>query len=129
MVEGRWHSKGHLILYCSDGIDVALAEVEKHLDLPPILFPSDYLILKIRIPATAKIFDFEPNTLPDNWADDYKYTQPLGDSWLESTSTPVARVPSALFAGRSNYLINPVHRMADFIEILEQIPVSSYLSS
>lgn len=124
VVQGRWHSKGHSIVYCSENVDCAIGEIEKHLDLPQILFPAGYLILKVRVPASVKIIDFADHTLPRNWQSSYQYTQPIGDEWLRSVASPMAKVPSALFPKFSNFLINPTHRMSDFVEIIETVPVN-----
>ena len=127
IVEGRWHTKGHSIVYCADSVACALGEIEKHLDLPAVLFPPAYQVLKIKIPGSAKIYEFEADKLPDKWLSDYRLTQPIGDKWLGSVTTPVAKVPSALFAERFNYLINPTHRMSDFIEVIEVLPVGKFV--
>ena len=127
--EGRWHSKGQAIVYCTENADCALEEVQKHLDLPAILIPSDYLILKVRVPGNVKVADLQKQKLPEEWRGSYHLTQPLGDKWLRSVATPVARVPSALFDDFSNFLINPAHRMSDFIEIVEKIKIKSYLKA
>jgi RES domain-containing protein len=127
--EGRWHSKGQAIVYCTENADCALAEVQKHLHLPAFLIPSHYLILKVRVPGNVKIIDLAVQTLPADWRDSYHLTQPIGDKWLRSVATPVAKVPSALFAGFSNFLINPAHRMSDFIEIVEKITIKAYLKT
>jgi hypothetical protein len=102
--------------------------MEKNLDVPRVLIPEEYLILKVRVPASVKTVDFFDKDLPKNWRDSYSITQPIGDEWLRSVISPIAKVPSALFPAFSNFLINPTHRMSDFVEIVETTPVSSYLN-
>jgi RES domain-containing protein len=128
IVEGRWHSKGHSIVYCAEDIKCALGEIEKHLDVPPMLFPASYQILKVRVPKSVKIVEYFEDRLPNGWQSSYSITQPIGDHWLNSVVSPIAKVPSALFPAFSNFLINPTHRMSDFVEIEEVIPVSLYWS-
>jgi RES domain-containing protein len=128
IAEGRWHSKGQSIVYCAENIECALGEIEKNLDVPRVLIPEESLILKVRVPSSVEIVDFFDQDLPQNWRSSHSITQPIGDEWLRSVISPIAKVPSALFLGFYNFLINPTHRMSDFLEIVETTPVSSYLA-
>lgn len=123
---GRWHTRGRLIVYCSESIACAKEEVRVHLDVPSYLLPSTYKVLKIRVPSNVKVLALPESDLPALWRTSYDFTQPIGDEWLRGVATPMLKVPSAICAGISNFLINPVHRMSEFIQIVAEIPIDEF---
>jgi RES domain-containing protein len=46
-------------------------------------------------------------------------TRRIGDSWLKSRRSALARVPSAILPNTFNYLLNPLHVQAARIIIAE----------
>ena len=48
-------------------------------------------------------------------------TRRIGDGWLASLETPIARVPSAIMPRTWNYLLNPEHPDAKQVRIAEVI--------
>jgi RES domain-containing protein len=48
-------------------------------------------------------------------------TRRIGDEWLASLETPLARVPSAIMPRTWNYLLNPEHPGAKQVQIAEVI--------
>ncbi|WP_349360031.1 RES family NAD+ phosphorylase [Stappia sp.] len=116
VASGRWHNRGRAVVYCAESFALARIEVEEGLGLPPLLWPDSFCLLRISVPATATVEELAPQDLPDSWRDDPLVTRRIGDAWLRGTSAPLLRVPSARAQG-FNYLINPVHRLADFLEV------------
>jgi len=116
VASGRWHNRGRAVVYCAESFSLARIEVEEGLGLPAFLWPDSYCLLRISVPATTTVEELAPQDLPDTWRDDPLATRRIGDAWLRATSAPLLRVPSARAQG-SNYLINPVHRQADFLEV------------
>jgi RES domain-containing protein len=55
------------------------------------------------------------------WKQDEALTRGLGDSWLESQASALARVPSAILPETFNYLLNPLHQDAASIKITKAI--------
>jgi RES domain-containing protein len=45
----------------------------------------------------------------------------MGDAWLVSLETPLARVPSAIAPQTWNYLLNPEHPDAKQVQVAEVI--------
>ena len=52
---------------------------------------------------------------------DLKFTRQIGDAWLASRETPLARVPSAIAPQTWNYLLNPEHPDAKQVQVAEVI--------
>ncbi len=53
---GRWNTPGRPLVYAASSAALAVLEVRVHLDLPPELLPSDYVLLAIDLddlPAEA----------------------------------------------------------------------------
>lgn len=124
--EGRWHTRGQLIVYCSETVACAREEVRVHLTVPFFLLPANYKILKIRVPKNVRVVSRPESELPTDWRTSYDFTQPIGDEWLRGVGSPMLKVPSAICAGISNFLINPVHRMSDFIQIVSETPIDEF---
>ncbi len=109
---GRWNTPGRPLVYAASSAALAVLEVRVHLDLPPELLPSDYVLLAIDLddlPAEAVI---------DMPADPAAF----GDAWLDGQRTPVLRVPSAIVPESPNLLLNPAHPAAAAARIVGNRP-------
>lgn len=51
------------------------------------------------------------------WKQKLELTQRIGNAWLASLATPLARVPSAIVPRTWNYLLNPEHPDAVDVKI------------
>jgi RES domain-containing protein len=77
-------------------------------------------LLKVAVPDELAIKPL--NTLaPTDWKERQEFTRNLGDAWLASRETALARVPSAIAPQTWNYLLNPEHPDAKKIEVAEVI--------
>jgi len=117
---GRWHSKGHRIVYTSESTSLAALEVWVHVE-PQNPLPT-YVVVSADIPDHLKVEAIEEGMLPKNWRQLglYPSLQILGTDWLESKVSAVARVPSAVVPGEYNYLLNPLH--PDFEQVRPGTP-------
>ena len=104
----QWSSPGVRVAYAADSPALAVLEVLVHLQNPRIL--ESYSIVQAHLPEHS-VATLAPADLPADWADSPvpPSTQSIGDSWIESGSSAVLRVPSAVVQPASNYLINPAH--------------------
>jgi RES domain-containing protein len=57
-----------------------------------------------------------------NWKSDLTITRKIGDSWIASQRSAIARVPSVILPHTYNYLLNPLHPDAKGIRIVESEP-------
>jgi len=116
----RWHTAGSRIVYLADSPMVALVETLVHLDVDREDTPDFYTLLKISIPDGLAIRLLDPPA-GSEWKQDLELTRQIGDTWLASLETPLARVPSAIAPHTWNYLLNPSHSDAKQIEVAEVI--------
>ena len=118
----RWHTAGRSIVYLADSPAGAMLERIVHMtDMYEDAFlPRFYQLLKVAVPDDLEIKQL--NTLaPTDWKEHPEFTRNLGDAWLASLETPLARVPSAIAPHTWNYLLNPEHPGSKKIEIAEVI--------
>lgn len=96
---------------------ISLAVLENLVHTSREDFPTGYVVVSAVIPDTVEILSEEQlritfGALPPRL---------LGDWWIESLSSAVLRVPSAVVPNESNYLLNPRHPA--FPDIVPEIPV------
>lgn len=114
----RWHTKGRAIVYAADHPASSLCEMLANTDASSL--PSTFQLLKI-VASDIKISKVE--NLIANWTHDQSVTQALGDKWLETKTSALMRVPSALVPEAFNYLINPTHPEMARIRIEQKLRV------
>jgi RES domain-containing protein len=83
------------------------------------------------LPRTFTLIEIEaPDVLPiqellslanANWRKQMEATQRIGDAWLASLKTPLARVPSAIAPRTWTLLFNPLHPDAEKVRIVSAI--------
>ena len=116
-VSGRWHSKGHPVVYCTLNPATALLETLIHLEIDSEDRPERFQVLRIEGPDTLSIEAIEGNALPSNWAEDIASTQNVGDRWLSERRSLLLKVPSVLIPETWNVLVNPQHAEANLLKI------------
>ena len=62
-----------------------------------IAVPDDLRVISLRVPAG------------EAWKFDLALTRKIGNAWLKSRRSALARVPSAILPNTFNYLLNPLH--------------------
>ena len=114
----RWHSGEQPIVYLAASAAGALLEILAHLELKEASAPRTYTLLRITAPDRLSIPTL---TVPESetWKDDEILTRKLGDTWLKSRRSALARVPSSILPDTHNYLLNPLHPDAIRITIAE----------
>jgi RES domain-containing protein len=119
---GRWHTEGRLIVYLAENPPSAMLERIVHLmdRNEDGILPRFYQLLRIAVSDELPIRQL--NLLsPADWKEHPEFTRSLGDEWLASMATPLARVPSVIAPYTWNYLLNPEHPEATHLEIVEVI--------
>jgi RES domain-containing protein len=117
---GRWHTRGRRIVYFAESAAGALLEALVHFELDATRLPRSYKLLRAEAPDTLKI---EPLKVPAGkaWKTNLDLTRRLGDLWLESHRTALARVPSAIAPGTWNLLLNPDHPDSSKVRLAETL--------
>jgi RES domain-containing protein len=114
----RWHTAGHRIVYLAESAAGALVESLVHTELNERSWPRFYDHMQIAAPDDIEI---ETLNLPvgHDWKRLLIITRGLGDEWLNSKRTALARVPSAILPNTWNVLLNPEHLAGGQIRIIE----------
>jgi RES domain-containing protein len=116
----RWTSLGRRVVYMAESPAGALLEVLVHVELEEDELPDEYQLLQITVPDGLSTRELD-HPLPPDWRERHRVTQRIGDHWLASRETPLARVPSAIVPRTWNYLLNPEHPDAKQVQIAEVI--------
>jgi RES domain-containing protein len=116
-VSGRWHTKGHPVVYCTLNPATALLEILVHMEIDAEDRPERFQMLKIEGPDTLSVEEIKPGALPSNWIEDLAFTQNLGDGWLSEAGSLLLKVPSVLVPETWNVLVNPRHAEASLLKV------------
>jgi RES domain-containing protein len=114
---GRWNSGGEPMVYLAACPPGALIEILVHLELGQSELPPSYGLVRVAVPPKLHILELVPDS--ERWHSDEALTRKLGDGWLKSRRSVLARVPSAILPATFNYLLNPRHPDAARITIAE----------
>jgi RES domain-containing protein len=114
----RWHSVGRRIVYLAESPAGAMVEVLVHLELDDDDLPVGYTLLRVSVPDELPLEEINV-PVSDAWKSDHSLSRSLGDEWLARRTTALARVPSAILPNTWNYLLNPLHRDAELIQIVD----------
>lgn len=112
----RWHTKGNLVVYLAESPAGAMLERLVHLLDTEGQLPRTYDLLEITAPETLGIKELMPAAESD-WRNRLDLTRRMGDAWLDSRETALARVPSAIVPRTWNVLLNPIHPEAKRVKI------------
>jgi RES domain-containing protein len=115
---GRWHTRGHRIVYCAPNPATALLEVLVHAEIDIEDIPVSLRYLEIDAPDSISIETVNVETLPGNWRSHQEATRRTGDEWLRSGRTALLRVPSVIVPMTWNIVINPRHPESTQIRII-----------
>jgi RES domain-containing protein len=116
----RWHTAGSRIVYLAESPMSALVETPVHLNVDPEDTPEFYTLLKISIPDGIVVESLDPPAGSD-WKQSLELTRSIGNEWLTSLRTAIARVPSVIAPHTWNYLLNPENPDAKQVQIAEVI--------
>ena len=116
---GRWHTRGRRVVYCAQSPAAALLEILVHFEIDIQDLPVRYRLLKIEVPDDVDVARVPPDQLPAGWPEKTEVTRALGDDWLAKGSAALLSVPSAIVPETFNLLLNPAHRDAKRIAIVQ----------
>ncbi len=114
----RWHTAGSRIVYLAESPAGALIESLVHMELNQKSWPDFYDLMQVVAPDGTQV---ETIRVPaeKKWKESLATTRDLGDEWLRSKRTPLARVPSAVMLNTWNVLLNPEHPSAAQIKVVQ----------
>jgi RES domain-containing protein len=115
----RWHTAGRPIVYLAASPAGAMIEILVHLELSEDELPPAYTLLKVEAPANITIEELRVGK--EDWKTNLAVSRGIGDEWLKSAKTALARVPSAILSDTYNYLLNPLHSDAKHLRIVSTV--------
>ncbi len=110
LASGRWNYRGEPVVYL--GGTLALTALECLVHFSNQTLPDDYICLTVIVPKSIKIKIINPAKLTKEWwlEDAPARTQVLGSEWLQSKTSALLKIPSAIIPTEFNYLLNPQHK-------------------
>ena len=122
--EGRWNSKGKLVLYASENIATSL--LENIIYRTGIGFNNDYKIMVIYHPE-EHIEQIITSNLPKDWRsmESYDQLQKIGNSWYDEQRSLCLKVPSSILPDNYNVIFNTTHpefKNVKLIDVLDYEP-------
>ncbi len=120
---GRWNSRGHYVVYCSESLSLAVLEILAHADLEDL--PDDLVCTSVEIPEQVSKMVLLPTDLPNNWRDYDPSPEELkliGNKWLATGEQLILRIPSAIIPHEFHQLINPKHPQFKLLKNFEVRP-------
>jgi RES domain-containing protein len=115
---GRWHTPGHPVVYLAESPAGAMLETLVHMELREIELPPSYSLLRVVVAESLGLETFIVHDV-DPWKSNASMTQAMGDEWLGSKRSALARVPSAILPNTWNCLLNARHPDARLVQIAE----------
>ena len=112
------------MVYTSESRALAILEVTAHLDLIEHL-PTDRVYVELNIPDDLEILSLDSHKLPKQWDSKppIKSTQLIGDEFVVQNEAAILKVPSCIVPQEFNYLVNPFHKNAKKIKLINATPV------
>ena len=118
----RWNSRGQFVIYTAATRALACLENVVHRSGEGLL--DAFRVMVIDLPDELAIETISVGNLPTDWFDFHQYDtcQRIGGEWLRNGQSAVLRVPSAIIANESNYLLNPAHPDFSRIQLVRTEP-------
>jgi RES domain-containing protein len=120
LYSGRWHFKGHPVIYAAGSIALAALEYAVQTSVRP----HDSMLMEVEAPdgACVTIEERIGGELPGNWAFVQEQSRRLGTDWLIDRKSLILSVPSVVIPFERNLLINPQHRLFASVSLKRVVP-------
>lgn len=112
---GRWNPVGLAGLYTSQYISLAILEILVR--ATKTTSPESYTLTSFEIPDNG-VYQIQLKKLKNNWKTDLKYTQGIGEDFLNENQSLCLQVPSAIVHQENNFLLNPLHSVFKKVKII-----------
>lgn len=118
-IYARWNYEGRQVIYTGGSAALSCLEISVH-KTGASLHSGDFSITTFNIPDTLHVNEVQIKDLVKKSRDwftvaNYSITQEISEVWLNSGSSAVLKVPSAIIQNEFNYLLNVNH--PDFNQI------------
>ena len=103
---GRWNPAGLAGLYTSQYISLAILEILVRATKNTA--PDSYTLTSFEV-SDNSIYLVQLKKLKKEWKYDLRYTQGIGEDFLNEKQSLCLQVPSAIVPQEHNFLLNPLH--------------------
>lgn len=103
---GRWNPVGLAGLYTSQYISLAILEILVR--ATKATSPDSYTLTSLEVPGNG-VYQIQLKKLKNDWKSDLKYSQGIGEDFLNENQSLCLQVPSAIVSQENNFLLNPLH--------------------
>lgn len=117
---GRWNSAGRSVIYACETYSGAMLEKLVHTSGR---VPKHQVCVTFEAPDSLPVRALERREVGGWELADMIASRAAGDSWLDALQTAVLLVPSVIFVGERNVLINPAHPEFKRIRVASIEPV------
>jgi RES domain-containing protein len=104
---GRWNKKGNAVVYTSVSISLSLLELLMHSVGYDEIKVNELMTIETNV---DQLKELTASQLKQGWQEDIEYCRYIGDEFLESQSSLLMKVPSAIIPEEFNILVNPKHK-------------------
>mgnify|MGYP001598695697 CR=1 FL=1 len=116
----RWHTAGRGLVYFAESPAGVLVEALVHLELDEQDWPRSYQLFQVEYPGKLRMETLQPRPAK-GWQHKLALTRRLGDEWLRSGRSALARVPSAILPDTWNVLLNPEHEDTPQVRVVRAV--------
>ena len=121
-IYARWNYEGRQVIYTGGSAALSCLEISVH-KTGASLHSGDFSIATFNIPDMLHIEEVLIKDLVRKAKDwftvaNYPITQEISEGWLDSQSSAVLKVPSAIIQNEFNYLLNVSHPEFNRIKIV-----------
>jgi RES domain-containing protein len=121
---GRWHYAGQPIVYLAEHPALALLEILVHIEIAGVgQLPDRYQLLRVEVRDDVPVAEIAGADVPDDWRQNLGWSRGVGTEWLQTETSAVLKVPSAVVPFAHNFLFNPAHPAADAVQIVDALHV------
>jgi len=121
---GRWHFAGQPIVYLAEHPALALLEILVHMEIGSVSqLPDGYQLLRVDVGEDIAVAEIASTDIPDDWQQNLAWTRSAGTQWLQTKTSALLKVPSAVVPFAHNFLLNPAHPEADLVRIVDTMHV------
>lgn len=115
---GRWHEKGVLACYTASARALCVLERMVHESLEDL---PNLVMMTLWVPDDVSIERYSSKQLPEGWDSlpDSGEARAIGQDFFSRGESLLMQVPSAIIAEEYNYIINPRHKDAAMIKVVE----------
>ena len=121
LADGRWHARGELAVYF--GASAAIVVLERLAHADPDVLPDDLRLGHFEFSKPVRTIAVDDlAALRDDWIRTEDATRRIGGQWLRDGSSCLLTVPSAILPEESNFVFNPQHNDAQWLQLVRERP-------